>query len=52
MHPDGMMALLDYREDGITPFMLFFKDGLLVEKCVSTHKSHEVTLFCVIDMQL
>ncbi|TNN79343.1 Translationally-controlled tumor [Liparis tanakae] len=33
MHPEGMMALLDYREDGITPFMLFFKDGLIVEKC-------------------
>ncbi|XP_034417713.1 translationally-controlled tumor protein homolog [Cyclopterus lumpus] len=33
MNPEGMVALLDYREDGITPFMLFFKDGLLVEKC-------------------
>jgi len=33
MNPDGMVGLLDYREDGITPFMLFFKDGLLVEKC-------------------
>uniref|UniRef100_A0A4W6CJY3 Tumor protein, translationally-controlled 1 n=1 Tax=Lates calcarifer TaxID=8187 RepID=A0A4W6CJY3_LATCA len=29
-------GLLDYREDGITPYMLFFKDGLEVEKCVST----------------
>jgi len=33
MNPDGMIGLLDYREDGITPFMLFFKDGLEVEKC-------------------
>jgi len=33
MNPDGMVGLLDYREDGITPYMLFFKDGLLVEKC-------------------
>lgn len=36
MNIDGMVALLDYREDGITPFMLFMKDGLLAEKCVST----------------
>ena len=33
MNPEGMVALLDYREDGITPFMLFFKDGLEIEKC-------------------
>ncbi|EHB17846.1 Translationally-controlled tumor protein [Heterocephalus glaber] len=33
MHPDGMGALLDYREDGVTPFMIFFKDGLEMEKC-------------------
>ncbi|XP_033474279.2 translationally-controlled tumor protein homolog [Epinephelus lanceolatus] len=33
MNPDGMVGLLDYREDGITPFMLFFKDGLVEEKC-------------------
>ncbi|XP_060944441.1 translationally-controlled tumor protein homolog [Limanda limanda] len=32
MNPDGMVGLLDYREDGITPYMLFFKDGLEVEK--------------------
>ncbi|EIE86492.1 hypothetical protein G6F46_005452 [Rhizopus delemar] len=28
MNPDGMVALLNYREDGITPFFTFFKDGL------------------------
>ncbi|KAM6934349.1 translationally-controlled tumor protein homolog [Xenentodon cancila] len=33
MNPEGMVGLLDYREDGVTPFMLFFKDGLEVEKC-------------------
>ncbi|KAM8748709.1 translationally-controlled tumor protein homolog [Acanthopagrus schlegelii] len=33
MNPDGMVGLLNYREDGITPYMLFYKDGLEVEKC-------------------
>ncbi|XP_015228417.1 translationally-controlled tumor protein homolog [Cyprinodon tularosa] len=33
MNPEGMIGLLDYREDGVTPFMLFFKDGLVAEKC-------------------
>ncbi|XP_076603548.1 translationally-controlled tumor protein homolog isoform X2 [Chaetodon auriga] len=33
MNTDGMVALLNYREDGVTPYMLFFKDGLLIEKC-------------------
>uniref|UniRef100_A0A8C2MFF5 Translationally-controlled tumor protein n=1 Tax=Cricetulus griseus TaxID=10029 RepID=A0A8C2MFF5_CRIGR len=33
MNPDGMVALLDYHEDGVTPFMIFFKDGLEMEKC-------------------
>ncbi|CAD7689535.1 unnamed protein product [Nyctereutes procyonoides] len=31
MNPDGMVALLDYREDGVTPYMIFFKDGLEME---------------------
>ncbi|XP_062302432.1 translationally-controlled tumor protein homolog [Osmerus eperlanus] len=31
-NPDGMIGLLDYREDGVTPYMLFFKDGLEAEK--------------------
>ncbi|KAL4691108.1 hypothetical protein H8959_014069 [Pygathrix nigripes] len=39
MNPDGMVALLDYREDGVTPYMIFFKDGLEMEKCVSTRGS-------------
>lgn len=32
MDPDGMVALLNYREDGVTPYFTFFKDGLLQEK--------------------
>ncbi|KAJ7401770.1 Translationally-controlled tumor protein like protein [Pitangus sulphuratus] len=35
MNPDGMVALLDFREDGVTPYMIFFKDGLEIEKCIS-----------------
>uniref|UniRef100_A0A8C2WDP1 Translationally-controlled tumor protein n=1 Tax=Chinchilla lanigera TaxID=34839 RepID=A0A8C2WDP1_CHILA len=31
MNPEGMVALLDYREDGVTPFMISFKDGLEME---------------------
>lgn len=38
---EGMLAMLDYREDDVTPFMLFFKDGLLAEKCVSKPDSAE-----------
>uniref|UniRef100_A0A2K6GMM8 Translationally-controlled tumor protein n=1 Tax=Propithecus coquereli TaxID=379532 RepID=A0A2K6GMM8_PROCO len=33
MNPDGMVALLDDREDGVTPYMIFFKDGLEMERC-------------------
>ncbi|KAA8588304.1 hypothetical protein FQN60_001498 [Etheostoma spectabile] len=40
MNPDGMVGLLDYREDNITPYMLFFKDGLLVEKCAEKSMSN------------
>ncbi|RUS18185.1 translationally controlled tumor protein [Endogone sp. FLAS-F59071] len=32
MDPEGMVALLNYREDGVTPYFTFFKDGLKVEK--------------------
>ena len=35
MKPEGGLGLLGFREDGITPYMLFFKDGLLEEKAVS-----------------
>ncbi|BEJ11173.1 hypothetical protein CspHIS471_0105950 [Cutaneotrichosporon sp. HIS471] len=28
MDTDGMVALLNYREDGVTPYLIFWKDGL------------------------
>jgi len=28
MNPEGMVALLNYREDGTTPYFIFWKDGL------------------------
>jgi len=28
MNPDGMVALLNYREDGVTPYFIVWKDGL------------------------
>ena len=28
MNPDGQVALLNYREDGMTPYFTFWKDGL------------------------
>jgi len=28
MNPDGLVALLNYREDGVTPYFVFWKDGL------------------------
>ncbi|EIW72494.1 cytoplasmic protein [Tremella mesenterica] len=28
MNPEGMVALLNYREDGVTPYFIFWKDGL------------------------
>uniref|UniRef100_A0A2K6RD48 Translationally-controlled tumor protein n=1 Tax=Rhinopithecus roxellana TaxID=61622 RepID=A0A2K6RD48_RHIRO len=33
MNSDGMIALLDYHEDGVTPHTIFFRDDLEVEKC-------------------
>ncbi|XP_051938124.1 translationally-controlled tumor protein homolog isoform X2 [Hippocampus zosterae] len=33
MNADGMVVILDYREDDVTPFMRFFKDGVISEKC-------------------
>jgi len=32
MDPEGMVALLNYREDGITPYIVFWKHGLKEEK--------------------
>ncbi|BGP22176.1 translationally controlled tumor protein-like protein [Rhodotorula toruloides] len=28
MNPDGMVVLMNYREDGVTPYMVFWKDGM------------------------
>lgn len=36
MNPSGIAGALNYYEDGITPYMLFFKDGVVSEKFVST----------------
>lgn len=36
MNPVGIAGALNYFEDGITPYMLFFKDGVVSEKFVST----------------
>lgn len=33
MDPKGSLGFLNFREDGLTPFMIFFKDGLEIEKC-------------------
>ncbi|KIJ20060.1 hypothetical protein PAXINDRAFT_67382 [Paxillus involutus ATCC 200175] len=32
MNTEGMVALLNYRDDGITPYFTFWKDGLKVVK--------------------
>ncbi|KAJ3268612.1 Translationally-controlled tumor protein [Terramyces sp. JEL0728] len=32
MDPEGAVGLLNYREDGITPYITYFKDGLKTEK--------------------
>lgn len=34
MDPDAMVVLLNYREDGTTPYLVYFKDGLKIEKVV------------------
>jgi hypothetical protein len=41
MDPDGMVVMMNYREDGITPYMIFWKDGL---REVSHFQSHNTTL--------
>jgi len=28
MDPEGMVALLNYREDGVTPYLTFWRDGV------------------------
>jgi hypothetical protein len=35
MNPEGMVVLMGYREDNVTPYFIFFKAGLVEEKYVS-----------------
>ncbi|PAA66860.1 hypothetical protein BOX15_Mlig024683g1 [Macrostomum lignano] len=39
MDPDAMVVLMDYREDGMTPYFVLFKDGLIEEKCCSAYST-------------
>lgn len=32
MDPEAMVVLLNYREDGVTPYFTYWKDGLKIEK--------------------
>ena len=32
MNPDGMVALVNYREDGTTPYFIIWKDGAKLTK--------------------
>ena len=42
---DAMVALMNYREDGITPYMLFWKDGLVEEKVVCDYTHNSIYIF-------
>ena len=43
MNPEGMVVLMDFRDDG-SPYMWYFKDGLVEEKVVSTFYCHQTHL--------
>ncbi len=43
MSIDGMVVLQYYRDDGLTPVFIYFKDGLRAEKYVSFNKLLEVS---------
>jgi len=45
MDPEGMIALLNYREDGITPYFTFWKHGLSEEKVWGMNIFHEFSSF-------
>lgn len=49
-NPDGQVALLDYREDGVTPYMLFFKDGIKEEKYVRCSSTFRTDILLIILM--
>jgi hypothetical protein len=42
MDPEAMVVLLNYREDGTTPYLVYFKDGLKGTKVVCVHVSGAV----------
>lgn len=33
MNPDNMVVIMNYREDGVTSYMIYFKAGLNVKIC-------------------
>lgn len=47
MSTEGMVGMLNYREDGLTPYILFFKDGLISEKCVSIWQNFKLIYYVV-----
>lgn len=48
MNIDGMVVLQYYREDGLTPVFIYFKDGLREEKYVSYLLDECVSDYCLI----
>jgi len=44
MDPEGMVVLLNYREDGTTPYLVYFKDGLKIEKVVCVPSSFKLLM--------
>lgn len=47
MDPEGMVVLLNYREDGTTPYLVYFKDGLKIEKVVCVPSSFKLLMILV-----
>ena len=45
MKPDGMLAIVEW--EGDTPYMYFFKDGIVPEKVVSINKINFISLVSV-----
>ncbi|XP_059537217.1 translationally-controlled tumor protein-like [Myotis daubentonii] len=46
MHPDGMVAMLDHREDGVISILTFVKDGLEMGKCFHLELSPVIISGC------
>lgn len=45
-HPDGMVATLDHREDGVISILTFFKDGLEMGKYFNLELSPVIISGC------